>query len=372
MSEQPADVANRSRVRHGPWPEREATAQRGFDARATPRAASSPSPTAWAARRRARSHRKPPSKSSSEAFRHHTRGDDIEDLMEIAIQRANDVHLPDVARAAEALDDGDHHRRAPPRRPSRATIGHVGDSRLYRLTPDGQLRARDGRPLGRRRGGARRKDDARAGLESSEPQRHQPRARRGGGRRSRSEDVRSRRRHGSSCSAPTASRATSPTKSWRALLRSAASLEAACAEMKRRCFERGAEDNLTAVARPRRRRARVAPREPRRRRGDAHTRARRRRAPRTRLLGGGPRERVFGRRPREDSGRHTPAQAVRRRRRRRSRRAPGRVGLGDISCGRRPHQTSAPTSAAKSRALSRFPSRSCSCSARRRWPSTWG
>src|SRR5712671_551065 len=63
---------------------------------------------------------------------------DGEDLMELAIQRANSaIHqmaaehprFSMMATTVVALHiDG-----------GRATIGHVGDSRLYRLTPEGQL-----------------------------------------------------------------------------------------------------------------------------------------------------------------------------------------------------------------------------------------
>ena len=73
-----------------------------------------------------------------EAFRHHRDGDDVEDLMEIAIQRANtSIHtmsrehprLSMMATTVVALHlDG-----------RRATIGHVGDSRLYRLSPEGRI-----------------------------------------------------------------------------------------------------------------------------------------------------------------------------------------------------------------------------------------
>src|SRR6476620_1750909 len=73
-----------------------------------------------------------------EAFRHQTEGADVEDLMELAIQRANSyIHqmaqeharFSMMATTIVALHlDG-----------NLATIGHVGDSRLYRLTPDGHL-----------------------------------------------------------------------------------------------------------------------------------------------------------------------------------------------------------------------------------------
>lgn len=74
----------------------------------------------------------------SEAFRHQPEGADVEDLMELAIQRANfSIHqmaqeharFSMMATTVVAL----HLNGAV------ATFGHVGDSRLYRLTPDGHL-----------------------------------------------------------------------------------------------------------------------------------------------------------------------------------------------------------------------------------------
>lgn len=73
-----------------------------------------------------------------EAFRHRVDGSDVEDLMELAIQRANasihqmaqeHVRFSMMATTIVAL-----HLTG-----NVATIGHVGDSRLYRLTPDGTL-----------------------------------------------------------------------------------------------------------------------------------------------------------------------------------------------------------------------------------------
>ena len=73
-----------------------------------------------------------------EAFRHKVDGADIEDLMELAIQRANaSIHqmAQDNARFNMMATTivGLHIKG------NVATIGHVGDSRLYRLTPAGQL-----------------------------------------------------------------------------------------------------------------------------------------------------------------------------------------------------------------------------------------
>ena len=73
-----------------------------------------------------------------EAFRHQTEGSDVEDLMELAIQRANaSIHqmAQEHARfAMMATTIVALHLNG-----NLATIGHVGDSRLYRLSPDGQL-----------------------------------------------------------------------------------------------------------------------------------------------------------------------------------------------------------------------------------------
>src|SRR5256885_15970824 len=73
-----------------------------------------------------------------EAFRHHLDGADIEDLMELAIQRANaSIHqmAQDHAKfSMMATTIVGLHLKG-----NIATIGHVGDSRLYRLTPAGPL-----------------------------------------------------------------------------------------------------------------------------------------------------------------------------------------------------------------------------------------
>ena len=73
-----------------------------------------------------------------EAFRHQDEGADIEDLMELAIQRANaSIHqmAQDNARfSMMATTVVALHLKG-----NVATIGHVGDSRLYRLTPEGDI-----------------------------------------------------------------------------------------------------------------------------------------------------------------------------------------------------------------------------------------
>src|SRR5512132_292248 len=73
-----------------------------------------------------------------EAFRHRLDGADVEDLMELAIQRANaSIHqmAQDHAKfSMMAITIVALHVQG-----NVATIGHVGDSCLYRLTPAGQL-----------------------------------------------------------------------------------------------------------------------------------------------------------------------------------------------------------------------------------------
>src|ERR671918_2794503 len=73
-----------------------------------------------------------------EAFRHQVDGSDVEDLMELAIQRANaSIHQmaqehPKFSMMATTIV-------ALHLKGNVATFGHVGDSRLYRLSPDGKL-----------------------------------------------------------------------------------------------------------------------------------------------------------------------------------------------------------------------------------------
>ena len=180
-----------------------------------------------------------------EAFRHHMDGADIEDLMEIAIQRANtSIHqmshehpkLSAMATTIVALHvDG-----------RIATIGHVGDSRLYRLSPEGKLHREtaDHSVV---------EEEVRAGRMTPEQAAHHP-----------SRNVISRALGAESgvevdmktievddgtifllCSDGITRHI--PDTELRELLTGASGLNELCAEMKRICFERGAEDNLTAV-----------------------------------------------------------------------------------------------------------------------------
>src|SRR5215510_7412274 len=73
-----------------------------------------------------------------EAFRHQTDGADVEDLMELAIQRAN-ASIHQMAQEHARFSMMATTIVALHLKGNVATFGHVGDSRLYRLAPDGQL-----------------------------------------------------------------------------------------------------------------------------------------------------------------------------------------------------------------------------------------
>jgi len=73
-----------------------------------------------------------------EAFRHQTADADIEDLMELAIQRAN-ASIHQMAQEHQRFSMMATTIVALHLKDNIATFGHVGDSRLYRLTPDGEL-----------------------------------------------------------------------------------------------------------------------------------------------------------------------------------------------------------------------------------------
>ena len=182
----------------------------------------------------------------SEAFRHRiSDGDDVEDLMELAIQRANaSIHqmanehprFSMMATTIVALHvDG-----------LRATFGHVGDSRLYRLTSDGELRreTEDHSIV---------EEEVRAGRMTPEQAANHPSknviSRALGAESSVEVDMQTIKiEEGTSFLLCTdgITRHLSDNE-LRELLVSGQPIEAVCEEMKRRCYERGAEDNLTAV-----------------------------------------------------------------------------------------------------------------------------
>ncbi|MBC8029427.1 MAG: serine/threonine-protein phosphatase [Pyrinomonadaceae bacterium] len=180
-----------------------------------------------------------------EAFRHHPDGADIEDLMELAIQRANaSIHqmAQDSAKFSMMATTivGLHIEG------KIATIGHVGDSRLYRLTPDGQLvRETEDHSVV--------EEEVRAGRMTAEQAANHP-----------SKNVISRA-IGAETGVEVDMKVIEvedgtefllctdgitrhiPDHELRQLMLVNDDLATLCAQLKQRCFERGAEDNLTAV-----------------------------------------------------------------------------------------------------------------------------
>ncbi|MBA3767328.1 MAG: Stp1/IreP family PP2C-type Ser/Thr phosphatase [Acidobacteria bacterium] len=180
-----------------------------------------------------------------EAFRHQVNGSDIEDLMEIAIQRANvSIHrmaqehpkLSSMATTVVALHLDGH----------TATIGHVGDSRLYRLTPDGQLHreTKDHSVV---------EEEVRAGRMTKEQAANHPSrnviSRALGAEEGVEVDMNTIEVDDGTAFLLCSDGITRHIQDdeIRELLASRMSLDELCDEMKKRCFERGAEDNLTAV-----------------------------------------------------------------------------------------------------------------------------
>lgn len=180
-----------------------------------------------------------------EAFRHIEPGADVEDLLEIAIQRANSsIHsmsrehpkLSMMATTIVALHLDGHV----------ATIGHVGDSRLYRLAPDGQLHREtaDHSVV---------EEEVRAGRMTPEQASNHPSrnviSRALGAEETVEVDLKTMEIEDGTCFLLCSDGITRhlPDTELRELLTESSDLSAICEEMKRRCYERGAEDNLTAV-----------------------------------------------------------------------------------------------------------------------------
>ncbi len=180
-----------------------------------------------------------------EAFRHQRPDDDVEDLLELAIQRANasiyqlaheERRFAMMATTVVALHLAGRH----------ATIGHVGDSRLYRIAPDGQIfRETEDHSVV--------EEEVRAGRMTAEQAAHHPSrnviSRALGAEQSVEVDLKTAEVEDGTIFLLCSDGITRhlPDAELSQLLHEATSLEAACAEMKRRCYERGAEDNLTAV-----------------------------------------------------------------------------------------------------------------------------
>ena len=180
-----------------------------------------------------------------EAFRHQVDGADVEDLMELAIQRANaSIHQMAQEHAKFAMMATTIvalHLKG-----NVATFGHVGDSRLYRLTPDGQLRreTEDHSIV---------EEEVRAGRMTPEQAANHPSknviSRALGAEPGVEVDMKTMEvEEGTEFLLCTdgITRHISDNE-LRQLMVVSNSLEEVCEELKRRCYERGAEDNLTVV-----------------------------------------------------------------------------------------------------------------------------
>ncbi len=180
-----------------------------------------------------------------EAFRHQEDGADVEDLMELAIQRAN-ASIHQMAQEHAKFSMMATTIVALHLKGNVATFGHVGDSRLYRLTPDGMLRreTEDHSIV---------EEEVRAGRMTPEQAANHP-----------SKNVISRAlgaEHGVEVDMKMieVEEGTEfvlctdgitrhiPDHELRQLLLVSNSLDEVCSELKQRCYERGAEDNLTVV-----------------------------------------------------------------------------------------------------------------------------
>lgn len=182
----------------------------------------------------------------NEAFREKVvDGEDVEDLMELAIQRANSsIHqlaaenprFSMMATTVVALHIFEN----------RATIGHVGDSRLYRLSPQGSLhRETEDHSIV--------EEEVRAGRMTPEQAANHPSknviSRALGAEDTVEADMKTIEVEDGSAFLLCTDGITRhlPDNELRELLSSGKTPNDVCEEMKRRCYQRGAEDNLTAV-----------------------------------------------------------------------------------------------------------------------------
>ena len=181
-----------------------------------------------------------------EAFRHQTDGADIEDLMELAIQRAN-ASIHQMAQEHAKFSMMATTIVALHLKGNVATFGHVGDSRLYRLTPDGQLhRETEDHSIV--------EEEVRAGRMTPEQAANHPSknviSRALGAEPGVEVDMKTMEVEDGTefllCTDGITRHITD--NELRQLMVVSDSLDELCGELKRRCFERGAEDNLTVVA----------------------------------------------------------------------------------------------------------------------------
>ncbi len=182
----------------------------------------------------------------SEAFRRHNPDDDVEDLLELAIQRANAAiygmtrsdgnRVSMMATTIVALHVGT----------DSVTFGHVGDSRIYRLAPDGMLtrETNDHSVV---------EEELRAGRLTEEQAAAHPNrniiSRALGAEPAVEVDLHAHPLVEGSTYLLCSDGITRhiPDEELQSLLRDDDNLEAVCEELKRLCYQRGAEDNLTAV-----------------------------------------------------------------------------------------------------------------------------
>jgi len=180
-----------------------------------------------------------------EAFRHQTEGADVEDLMELAIQRAN-ASIHQMAQEHAKFSMMATTMVALHLNGNLATFGHVGDSRLYRLSPDGQLyRETEDHSIV--------EEEVRAGRMTPEQAANHPSknviSRALGAEEVVEVDMKTMEvQDGTEFLLCTDGITRHVADSEiRQLLVLNEDLEAVCAELKQRCYERGAEDNLTVV-----------------------------------------------------------------------------------------------------------------------------
>ncbi len=180
-----------------------------------------------------------------EAFRHQVDGDDVEDLMELAIQRANaSIHQMAQEHAKFSMMATTIvvlHLKG-----NIATIGHVGDSRLYRLTTNGELvRETEDHSVV--------EEEVRAGRMTADQAAHHPSknviSRALGAEDSVEVDLKTIEVEDGTEFLLCTDGITRhiPDAELKQLMVTHDSLKALCDGLKSTCYERGAEDNLTAV-----------------------------------------------------------------------------------------------------------------------------
>ena len=180
-----------------------------------------------------------------EAFRHQTEGSDVEDLMELAIQRAN-ASIHQMAQEHARFSMMATTIVALHLNGNIATIGHVGDSRLYRLTPDGYLhRETEDHSIV--------EEEVRAGRMTPEQAANHPSknviSRALGAEDGVEVDMKTMEVEDGTefllCTDGITRHVSDPE--LRQLLVLNDELKEVCEQLKQRCYERGAEDNLTVV-----------------------------------------------------------------------------------------------------------------------------